>query len=115
MSSSVQMDGVSRTVGYVMATTTVGTCPMNRTVEEVPQPHHQVYDTEAVVHSGRSRCSEDRLTSGAPGCMLNVTVIQGRRQVKKCGVDMHGECAEHEPITGSGDRAPTGFRGRAPG
>jgi len=34
------VDGVSRTAGYVMETMTVGTCPMNRTVEEV-----QVYDT----------------------------------------------------------------------
>jgi len=41
ISSSVQVDSVSRITGDVMETTTVETCPMNRTVE-VPPPHHQV-------------------------------------------------------------------------
>jgi len=39
MSSSVQMDGVSRTGGYVMETMTVETTLMNRIV---PQPHQRV-------------------------------------------------------------------------
>jgi len=37
------------------------------------------------------------------------TSAQGRRQVKKCGVDMHGEL-----ITGSGGRAPSGVQGQSP-
>jgi len=40
---------------------------------------------------------------------------QGRRQVRKCGVDTHGEHAEREPITGSGDAAPSGsLQGQCP-
>jgi len=39
--------------------------------------------------------------------------MTGRRQVKKCGVDMHGECAEHEPMMRSGGRAPTGVQGQS--
>jgi len=38
---------------------------------------------------------------------------QGRRQIKKCGMDTHGERAEREPMLGSGGRAPSGVQGRA--
>jgi len=39
---------------------------------------------------------------------------RGVARSKKCGVDWdtHGEHAEHEPITGSGDGAPSGSRDR---
>ena len=37
---------------------------------------------------------------------------QGRRQVKKCGVDTRGERTKHEPITGSGCGAPSGVQGQ---
>ena len=40
--------------------------------------------------------------------------IQGRRQVKKCGVDTHGEHAERELIRESGGRAPSGVQGQSP-
>jgi len=40
--------------------------------------------------------------------------LQGRRQVKKCGVDMHGERAEREPIMGSGGGVPSGVMGQSP-
>jgi len=40
--------------------------------------------------------------------------MQGRRQVKKYGVDIDGECAEHESITGSGRKAPSGVQGQSP-
>jgi len=39
---------------------------------------------------------------------------QGRRQVKKRGVDTHGEHVEREPITGSEGRAPSGVQGQSP-
>jgi len=41
---------------------------------------------------------------------------QGRRQVKKCGLDWdtHGEHAEREPIPGSGDGVPIEVRGQTP-
>jgi len=40
---------------------------------------------------------------------------QGRRQVKKCGVDTHGECEEHHPTTGPRAEPPARSWGRAPG
>ena len=40
--------------------------------------------------------------------------IQGRHQVKKCGVEMHGERAEHEPIMGVCGRASNGVQGQSP-
>ena len=42
MSSSVQMDGASQAVGCVMETTTVGTMPMNRTVEASDIPVFEI-------------------------------------------------------------------------
>ena len=39
---------------------------------------------------------------------------QGRRQVRKCGVDTHGEHAERRPITGLWGRAPSGVQGQSP-
>ena len=39
---------------------------------------------------------------------------QGRRQVKKCGVDMHGERAEHEPKTRVWRRSPSIVQGAQP-
>jgi len=41
--------------------------------------------------------------------------FQGRRQVKKCGVDTHGKRAERETITGVWGQSPSGVQGRAPG
>jgi len=32
--------------------------------------------------------------------LSNYRTVQGRRQVKKCGVDTHGERVVHEPIKG---------------
>jgi len=43
ISSSVQMDNVSQTVGYVMETMTVETWLMNEIVLLLPHHHHQVY------------------------------------------------------------------------
>ena len=40
--------------------------------------------------------------------------IQGRRQVKKCGVDKHGERAERKPIREVWSGAPMESRGRTP-
>jgi len=40
---------------------------------------------------------------------------QGRRQVKKCGMDTHGEHAVREPITVFGGGAPSGVQGQSPG
>jgi len=40
---------------------------------------------------------------------------QGRRQVKKCGVDTHGECEARAYNGGLGAEPPAGSWGRAPG
>jgi len=42
MSFSVQTDGASQTIGCVMETTTVGTMPMNRTVEASDIPVFEI-------------------------------------------------------------------------
>jgi len=55
-----------------------------------------------------------------PRCMVLVASCsrrqhaQGRHQVKKCGVDKHGEHAEREPITGYGSGANSGVKGQSP-
>jgi len=38
---------------------------------------------------------------------------QGRRQVKECAMDTHGECTECEPITGVWEQSPHGL-GQSP-
>jgi len=56
-----------------------------------------------------------RLSPSVHFLTLSLRCEQGRRQVKKCGVDTHGERAEQEPIMESGVEPPAGSRGRAPG
>ena len=41
--------------------------------------------------------------------------LHGRRQVKKCGVDTHGEREARAYNGGLGEEPPAGSRGRAPG
>jgi len=56
--------------------------------------------------------SVDRDVTRSPHDTISMLYGQGRRQVKKCGVDTHGERAECETIMGSGaelQRGP-GFR-----
>ena len=49
-------------------------------------------------------------TPAARPCKHHHELYQGRRQVKKCGVDSHGEHVEREPITGLGQTSQRGPR-----